>query len=184
MWLSACPEGATSQLPDGAVVLAVRWRLGLEVPAGMVAGRCVCGHKGPDRWGRHAGSCKWGGGRQCHHNYISACLRLVLAEAGAQARPGEVLLSELGVYGTGAKSKLDVGADGFPHERTELYDVRISDPTQAKYIKAKSGACAKGSEDNKERKYGAACRHAGHVFRSFVAELYGRLGAKARPGSN
>ena len=75
---------------------------------------------------------------------------------------------------------MDVGAVGLPHMQTELYDVRISDPSTSKYARSPGGTCAKAGEADKERMYGAACRLAGHVFFPFVCELYGRLGEKAK----
>ena len=39
---------------------------------------------------------------------------------------------------------------GLPHMQLELYDVRISDPAQKKYLGSEPGACAKGSEKEKE----------------------------------
>ena len=95
MWISACPEGVTSRLPDALVLFGVRWRLGLPLPRGTVVGRCICGHSQPDPYGRHAGNCRWGGGRQLHHDYIATTLRLILAEAEARPFPKEVMLRSL-----------------------------------------------------------------------------------------
>ena len=183
MWITASPEGSTSKLPDAMVYFAVRWRLGLRIPTGMLAEPTVCGQTRPDPYGRHAGSCNWGGGRQAHHNYLAACLRLILTEAGATPHAGEIKLSEKGVLPDGrvhSGSRLDVGAEGLPHMQLELYDVRVSDPTQKRFVGSQAGACAKGSESEKIRKYGQACRRAGHVFYPFVMELYGRMGEQAR----
>ena len=109
-----------------------------------------------------------------HHDYIATTLRLILAEAGARPFPKEVMLRSLGVDPDampGRKSRLDVGAVGLPHMQTELYDIRISDPTQEAHIDKKAGACAAASEAEKERKYAPACRSAGHRFFPFVSEL-------------
>ena len=139
------------------VFLAVRWRLGLKLPRGLLVGRCACGSRAPDPYGRHAGSCGWGGGRQLHHDYLAVCLRLILTEAGAWPGRGEVFLRPLGVEAVGdtssrceggdiapanretlgggqqacvgKKSKMDVWTIGFSHYLTELYDIRISDAT-------------------------------------------------------
>ena len=61
----------------------------------------------------------------------SAGLRLIISKSGARALKGEVLLSSVGVIlprapdGKRKKLRMDVGAVGFPHLRTELFDVRV-----------------------------------------------------------
>ena len=83
---------------------------------------------------RHEASCKYGGGRQAHHDMITTTFRRILAEAGARPFRGEMLLRQLGISPRGRKMTMDAGAVGFPHLRMELFDVSLVDGTQAKSV--------------------------------------------------
>ena len=172
-WLTGVPAGPDSTLADATLFVCLRWTLGLPLPSGVLAGNCVCSRGDSSGMGRHEASCKYGGGRQAHHNMITATFRRILAEAGARPFRGEMLLRQLGISPPGLKMTMDAGAVGFPHLRLELFDVSLVDGTQVKFVSGRPGAAAAYAAQAKVKKYGPCVRASGARFTPLCGDLYG-----------
>ena len=118
-----------------------------------------------------------------HHDTLVAAVRTILRRAGARPFDKEVQLRSLGItvplrVGRGGqvarkKFRMDVGAVGFPHLRTELADVVVAGHSQRRVRRLEAGSCAKMAARAKVRKYGPAISSSGHRFTPVATDIYG-----------
>ena len=73
-----------------------------------------------------------------------------------------------------------MGTAGFPHLRTELFDLTVAGYPQNGELPEELGIHAQRAAVRKEAKYGPAVWRAGHRFTPVAAGLYGWLDKRAR----
>ena len=179
-------EAEGTEVPDGAFVHAVKWRLALRVCASDLFCRrtyardrqrqCGCVL---DEFGDHLVCCGVGGHKTFLHSRIVAVLRGILRDSGAHVPDREVYVAGWGgPSGEAARLEVEYTVAG----ARRFADVVVKHP-RAKHVlveaATKDGAAAAQGEQAKLLRYPAVPSLGLDAVVPFAVETFGRLGGSA-----
>uniref|UniRef100_A0A0G4GL76 Uncharacterized protein n=1 Tax=Chromera velia CCMP2878 TaxID=1169474 RepID=A0A0G4GL76_9ALVE len=185
-WLTAMPSSHWTTIAPTLFFVALRLRLGLNLPEIQRNPICACGLP-LDLAGHHVQRCATGGGIWWRHEQVKDAFCNILSGVRHTYVSRERTFAQLGLFTPirlveEGQKRPDL-LSGMPSGESYVGDVFVTHPMSVEAARLRrmsnyAGAAARDMEMVKDRKYKTICKEMGLEFVPLVFETYGRWGKK------